>query len=303
MNMLDQMSEELKERKKNREIQGEASRFSPNAWLKFTEWEEILKGLQKELLLKAFTPTFEEMPQDLRRAIAADIGGMEEDLQDEADAGLARACRATRMLIRQAMSQCRINIVGQSALQYVNRREVGESRNERPFYAEQKVKTLRRYISVWVKILRFIWRMSIVAEENRPKFIMTREQERCLDKMKHLARADRANNREERRAEEQKLEEACLDFWIAMLDHELKAGEHENAIISCIAVLGLETQDGGWMDAMNFTPILLAIVTIARGLVVYAAWVTYDKAITKGLEEGLQKKEAIENAPSIFMQV
>jgi hypothetical protein len=88
-----------------------------------------------------------------------------------------------------------------------------------------------------------------------------------------------------------------------MLDHELKAGEHENAIISCIAVLGLETQDGGWMDAMNFTPILSAIVTIARGLVVYAAWVTYDKAVTKGLEEGLQKKEAIENAPSIFMQV
>jgi hypothetical protein len=31
--------------------------------------------------------------------------------------------------------------------------------------------------------------------------------------------------------------------------------------------------------------------------VIYAAWITYDKVIKKGLEEELQEKEAIKNYP------
>jgi hypothetical protein len=98
---------------------------------------------------------------------------------------------------------------------------------------------LRRYISVWVKVLRFIWRMSSPPKKRQAKsYHDEREQERCLEKTKDLARTTGAKNREEKRAEE----------------YKFKAGEHEYAIISCIAALGLEDQDGGRMDAMGFHP-------------------------------------------------
>jgi len=56
-----------------------------------------------------------------------------------------------------------------------------------------------------------------------------------------------------------------------MFDHELKAGEYESGIMSALAVLGFDTQKGGWMAATNYTPILSAIVTITRALVVHSA--------------------------------
>jgi len=36
--------------------------------------------------------------------------------------------------------------------------------------------------------------------------------------------------------------------------------------------LGLDTQNGGWMPVENFTPLLSALVTVARAMVVYTAY-------------------------------
>ena len=41
-------------------------------------------------------------------------------------------------------------------MEYVNRREVGAANNEKPFYGEQQVKTVKKYSEHWVKILRYI---------------------------------------------------------------------------------------------------------------------------------------------------
>ena len=57
-----------------------------------------------------------------------------------------------------------------------------------------------------------------------------------------------------------------------MFNYELKDKTYDSAIISGLAVLGLDTQDGGWMPALNYTPILTAIVTVLRALVVFRSW-------------------------------
>ena len=57
-----------------------------------------------------------------------------------------------------------------------------------------------------------------------------------------------------------------------MFDHELKASDFESGIISALAVLGLNNETGGWTPAINYTPILSAIVTITRALVIHQAW-------------------------------
>ena len=38
-----------------------------------------------------------------------------------------------------------------------------------------------------------------------------------------------------------KLQRACIAFWIAMFNHELKDKIYDSAIISGLAVLGLDT--------------------------------------------------------------
>jgi hypothetical protein len=56
-----------------------------------------------------------------------------------------------------------------------------------------------------------------------------------------------------------------------MFNYKLKAGEYKSSIISTLAVLGLSLEKEGWSTPINYTLILLVVVTITRGLVVYKA--------------------------------
>ena len=65
------------------------------------------------------------------------------------------------------MTTARVHIVSRAALEAVHRRECGVASNERPFYADQKVQTIRKYSRSWVKILRYIrWH----DQSHRPHF-------------------------------------------------------------------------------------------------------------------------------------
>ena len=91
-------------------------------------------------------------------------------------------------MIRRAIATCQSSIIGRSALEFVNRREVGEGKNERPFYAKHKANTMKKYTAIWVKMLRYIWRSSSQAEEDRPSYRLTRQQEQGLERMKQFTR-------------------------------------------------------------------------------------------------------------------
>lgn len=38
---------------------------------------------------------------------------------------------------------------------------------------------------------------------------------------------------------------ACLEFWIAMFNYPLKDNDYENAVLSRLAVLGVDSEYGG----------------------------------------------------------
>jgi hypothetical protein len=113
-------------------------------------------------------PAGEAAEEGLADAI---VGVEEEDGEDSA--GLAAASRATRRLIKRAFNTAKPSEVGRPALEAVNRRETGERSNERPFYAGQKVATIRKYSRVWVKLLRYIWRTE--GRDFRPDYELTAE--------------------------------------------------------------------------------------------------------------------------------
>jgi hypothetical protein len=82
--------------------------------------------------------------------------GEQEQEQEQEERGLAQACIASQRLIRRAMATCQPSIMGRSALEFMNRREVREGKNERPFYARHKANTMKKYTAIWIKMLRYI---------------------------------------------------------------------------------------------------------------------------------------------------
>ena len=76
----------------------------------------------------------------------------------------------------------------------------------------------------------------------------------------------RATRKERRR---QAIEDACIAFWIAIFDHKLKDSEFESGVINGLAVLVIDTANGSWKAALNYTPVLSTILTVMRALVVY----------------------------------
>jgi hypothetical protein len=113
-----------------------------------------LKKLKRTKLLEMTEPSKE-------KSLNSEEQDQDQDQeQEEEDRGLAYTCVVSQRLIRRAIATYQPSIMGRSALEFVNRREVGEGKNERPFYAKHKAKTMKNYTAIWVKILRYIWRSS-----------------------------------------------------------------------------------------------------------------------------------------------
>ncbi|KEQ68690.1 hypothetical protein M436DRAFT_57950 [Aureobasidium namibiae CBS 147.97] len=63
-----------------------------------------------------------------------------------------------------------------------------------------------------------------------------------------------------------------MAFWLAMLDYDIGDSEYSNGIISALAVLAIDERNKGWKPATLYTPILSAMITISRSMVVYKAY-------------------------------
>ena len=274
----------------HRGIEDDTSRFVPNAWLKFTGWAGHLSKFKDKEQIKAY----------IQRA------GDGDDCA-EGDIGLEDACRGTRRLIRTAFRVCKADIVRKAALESANRRETGAESNEKPFYAGHQKKTIRKYSDILVCIKRYI--RSTGQQETNPKYFLTKRESECLERLRDVAAPQEvrhdiegssnggiAARKESRR---QAIEDAYTLFWIVMFDHELKDSEFKSGIISGLAVLGIDTQNGSWKTALNYTPILSAIVTVMRALVVYRAWQIRQQSIQNGIASGLTQEEAEDEARSV----
>ena len=286
-----------------RTIEGAGSRQETTAWLRFTGWHIHLAGFNRGELLLTIRPAAGERPEEG----LADITIEDEEDAEEAVA-LARACSATRRLIRHAWKAARPEVVGRPALEAVTRRETGEQSNEKPFYAGHKVQTIRKYSRVWTKMLRYLWRMA--AREHRPDYELTEEQQARLSDFRQAVHPDGEDGEEDEEGGSSRAilssknrlqagEDASLAFWIAMFDHALQDREFESGIISAAAVLGLEVEKEGWKSALTYTPALSAIITTMRALVVYQGYQERQVAIERLLTQGLSQSQARRQAPAV----
>jgi uncharacterized C2H2 Zn-finger protein len=113
------------EKEKNNIIKPDSDRFEFAEWLSRAGWARHLKGLEREWL-----STMAQQPTPKERA-------------------LNEICWAARMVMWRAQQASKASVVGMPAMMYINRREAGSGRNEKPFNAQQTGKTMDKYSSVW----------------------------------------------------------------------------------------------------------------------------------------------------------
>ena len=135
------VTEELEKADKeaNSAVQPDNNRHMPNAWLNRTGWAKHFAGLDGEWLL------------ELNRRSK----GREK--------ALSKICWAVEMVIWKAQQASCAKVVGFPAMNYVNRREMGNDTNEKPLNARQKGSTMVKYSNVWTGLVGYCWEYRQVA--------------------------------------------------------------------------------------------------------------------------------------------
>jgi hypothetical protein len=220
---------------------------------------------------------------------------------------------------RQSLAEEKINIFDQHKVNSFLRRRT----YQRPLLSKLKSGTYKSYQSVLKRLACFVYRMVHLGEQPALHCILTNEQSRALDQMLHIVQLlDRAqahedselqlfrygdfdpNNRVERgdAAREEgdglnidtlyrSLDQACLQFYIALLDHHLVGKIYDSVVLGFIAVLGIDERGGGFHDACNFTSKLSALVKMAQLLVLQRAVVAAECRETEFPSEALDEMQ------------
>lgn len=105
----------------------------------------------------------------------------------------------------------------------------------------------------------------------------------------------------------ERLSDAIVQFWIFVLDYDIGDSEYSNALVSALAVLGIDG-GGGWKSPVIYTPMLSAVVTISKMIVLHRAFTDRKEQVElmtqEKVEERISQDEAEafakENAASHF---
>jgi hypothetical protein len=91
-----------------------------------------------------------------------------------------------------------------------------------------------------------------------------------------------------------------LQFIIAILNHSLGDHQYDSVLISTLAVMGVR-EDGGWQTALDYTPVLSAVIKVARIVVLYNVYTERQAEIrTIMAEKGIREADARQFGTSIF---
>ncbi|GJC88126.1 hypothetical protein ColLi_10964 [Colletotrichum liriopes] len=194
------------------------------------------------------------------------------------------------------------NTVGHAVLFEVQRKEV-HVKPPRPFDNRIEDDTWARYKEVWRKLVCVWFRTQEMPEDERPPYRLTKTQGELWDAFEGVVEAavhDGAMH-DGAEAPREEVERVGLAMLVSMLDHRLKGGQYENALISALAVMGIR-DDGGWVDITDYTTIYSAVIKVARMLVVYQAHLQRKDEVA-AIAEKIGVDEAEEEADSLFRHV
>jgi superfamily II DNA or RNA helicase len=219
----------------------------PNPWLSRVGWARHFETYETQWVRKMASQNTE-------------VGWGAKDCTRKA-AMLQAVYDSLKRIAWQAKEDCTDGDVGLSVLLEVGRKTVTDHPN-RPFSGRIERRTMERYISVWQRILAYIFRTIDMDDERRPAYDFTSKQKGLFDNVRRQLRGIIY-----RKEEPSRLDRTLLDFLVSLLDHPLGDGDYESAILSALAAMGVR-DDGGWYQADNYTWIYSAVIKLARMFVV-----------------------------------
>lgn len=244
-------------------VQAGNEKAEPNLWLRRTGWDTHLKGLD-----------------------AARLRGTLGTIKDD-EPVLRRMWESMERVLDAAQAASAISRIGQAVLFEINRKEA-HVKPRKPFDSRLEDDTWARYKEVFRKLLCFLQRVEEWEDKDQPAYELTGRQGDLLDAFEEAAAGQGGD----------KADRLGLDMMVAFFDQEFKHTHYENAIISGLAVMGLR-DDGGWVDANDYTPIYSAVIKVVRMLVVYQSVVEQQDEIRE-LERTMDADRAREAATGLF---
>lgn len=101
----------------------------------------------------------------------------------------------------------------------------------------------------------------------------------------------------------ERIDGACLEFLMAMANHQLGDYHYDSVLLSALAVMGVRG-DGGWESPLNYTPIYSAVVKVYRMAVLYRAYIKRQQEIREICDkQGVSLREAKAMGRTIFARV
>jgi len=221
-------------------------------WLERTQWIRHLEGQDKATMVQLIKP--------------AQADEME---LKEVEKSLKRLVEKAR----QTILQRRISTF------MLHRLESFHSGQDaaKPFHINMNPQTVERYQRVWSQLLVYVLR---TADSDSRLYRLKQDQRSCMQEL--LVAANRVLQYEDGELEEEEVETmhkeldgSCLALCMTLLDHQLNHDEYESAVVSCLAIMGLEYIPGSssttqykFKDSAQVTPILSGFIKIAQMLTV-----------------------------------
>jgi superfamily II DNA helicase RecQ len=287
------------EAKERREIKEFDEARESNPWLRRVKWQAHTAGLDAEKLRELVSP----------------VGDNEPELQV--------LYRAFDWMIQGAQYTTVQEVVGQAALFEVNKKEAKQE-TQMPFDSWMDITTVRSYTQVWRQILGYIFRAEDTDPDDRPAYQLTSNQAMNIQSLRDEIRKfrewkhemdngkedqEKASRDEGTREENDKYESdeyesdeeierirviqrEVLRLCISLLNHPLQDNEYKSAIISGLAILGMK-DDGGWLNAEDYTPKYSAVIKLARLMVVQEAYERKKEAMRRLQEDDNEITDAI----------
>ena len=278
------------EAKERREIKEFDEARESNPWLRRVKWQAHTAGLDAEKLRELVSPVGDDEPE------------------------LQVLYKAFDWMIQDAQYTTVQEVVGQAALFEVNKKEAKQE-TQMPFDSWMDITTVRSYTQVWRRILGYVFRAEDTEAEDRPAYQLTNSQAINIQNVRDEIRKFQewkdgegkqggSGNEETGEGEEEECESdeeiekirviqrEVLRLCISLLNHPLQDNEYKSAIISGLAILGMK-DDGGWLNAEDYTPKYSAVIKLARLMVVQEAYERKKEAMRQLQENDNEITEAI----------
>jgi hypothetical protein len=243
-----------------------------SAWIQTTEWIRYLQGHDIEAAARLIALPHSSEPEPDLVAILASFDRLIEQARDSVLQGKVNA-----------FDQQRIN----SFLRSGSRTSKA---SDRPLAHKLKEGTYRKYKNTWKQLLCFVFRMIYLERQPALHCLLTSAQSAALDGVAYAARVFVQQQglelceylqEPDMPTRQQKLDSACLQFCIALLDHRLMGDIFDSAIVGFLAVLGIDTAREGFQEATAYTPHLSALIKISQLLVLQRAVVAAEGGETE----------------------